>query len=161
MSDKIEEVFKVGDKVECVDIDNNASYKKYKGKEGVIERITDKQYEKIGKHLLHVKWYDSSLPTQGMYGKRFKLATNKPTQVNINGFMEETMDYSDNFAEVFDGSAKLAKKMAARFGKQYGGNDRDLIALERDKGKLIAILEREEDPKEYFDPIEKKGSSRT
>lgn len=66
-------------------------------------------------------------------------------EINPNEKEESTMEIKSNFIEVFNDDAKLAAKMSKRFGDQYSNNtDRDLIALERDKEKLVQILEAEE-----------------
>lgn len=54
----------------------------------------------------------------------------------------------DNFIEVFSKDTKLAAKMSERFGTFYNdNNDRDLLALQRDKDDLVKILDAEEKEK--------------
>jgi hypothetical protein len=60
---------------------------------------------------------------------------------------ESDMNISDNILIVFEKSED-AKKVANRFGKQYGDTDRDLLALKRDKKDLLAIIKDEEEAAE-------------
>ena len=53
------------------------------------------------------------------------------------------MEISKNILEVFENS-KDAAKVAERFRGQYWDSDRDLLALERDKEDLLAIIAKEE-----------------
>ena len=69
-----------------------------------------------------------------------KLSTSNPTTKTTK---EKTMNINDNVLEVFENS-KDAKKIAIRFGAQYGITDRDTLALKRDKKELLAIIAAEE-----------------
>lgn len=130
---KDEVIFQAGDRVECIKHEGSRS-----GYDLELRYYIIDGFGGVNRSHLELKGLSKS---KTFKKERFKLATNKPTTTKE----ETTMNISDNFVEVFDSSAKLAKKMAVRFGEQYGDTDRDLIALERDKGKLMAILEAEEE----------------
>jgi hypothetical protein len=73
-------------------------------------------------------WYEES---------KIKLTKTQTTK-------ENNMNISDNILTVFEKSED-AKKVANRFGDQYGNTDRDLLALKRDKKDLLAIIKDEEE----------------
>jgi len=124
--------FKVGDRVVGIDIEHG-SYIPFCGVEGIITSASNI----TSIPLFTVEWDNGK--KKEMYGKRFKLATSNQTKTT----KEETMNINDNVLEVFENS-KDAKKVAQRFGDQYGTTDRDTIALNNDKKKLLAIIEAEE-----------------
>jgi hypothetical protein len=125
-----EEVFKVGDRVECVKADRVECVKA----DSVID-VGDKGEITIEEGKVPcVKWDKGG--SRWMVDTQLKLI-NKPKT-------EDNMNISDNIAEVFE-NTKEAKKVAARFAGQYGNTDRDLLALRRDKKDLLAIIKKEED----------------
>ena len=113
--------FKVGDRVECIEKENYSQLEI-----GGIYTISYIDEDDVGidgaeEDEWPIAW--------------FKLSTQTTKENNMN--------ISDNILEVFENS-KDAKKVAARFGSEYGDTTRDLLALKRDKDDLLAIIEAEE-----------------
>ena len=141
-----EEGFKVGDRVECINALGISALN-----EGDINIITclDKQ---DGESYVGFKGNTSS--SANYLSTRFVLVnkredTNRCTDI-INQALhnitkEETMTINDNVLEVFKEDAVMAGKVAKRFGTQYGTEDRDALALKRDKKDLLAIIKAEEE----------------
>jgi hypothetical protein len=124
--------FKVGDRVECIDIGNSSAQARLE----VGKLYTIRSFCKHSDNF-YLKETGYNYPP-----RKFKLATNKPT---IKTTKEETMNINDNVLEVFKEDAVLAGKVAKRFGSQYGTTDRDTIALKRDKKELLAIIKADEE----------------
>lgn len=131
-----EEVFKVGDRVECIGISG----------------ITEK-YSKAIVKLGH-KYIVSHIFNNGTCGIEeaescvekidFKLTTKQTKTKKEN----KSMEIGKSFIKVFKSDAELALKMSDRFGAQYSNSDRDQIALERDKKQLLSIVEAEDEAAE-------------
>ncbi len=133
MSEKIVE-FKVGDRVKVT--------KDYDAAEtGMIGTIVS--IPKFGHPGIEfdefMEGHDCSGASKSSHGQWVPVSHLETTKEE-----ESNMNISDNIAEVFESSTKTAKKVAARFGDQYGNTDRDLLALKRDKPELLAIIAEEE-----------------
>jgi hypothetical protein len=166
-----EEEFKVGDRVECINgtwltlgsiytingvgcdtkfpyIINNYSIPSHHIKLAPKEVATDEDYfekhqDEICGSCEEAHGCNGSYPDSLCEGRWCEEMVDEHKDANLNE-MEETMNINNNVLEVFENS-KDAKKVANRFGDQYGTNDRDTLALRRDKKDLLAIIKAEED----------------
>lgn len=126
-----EEEFKVGDRVQCI---SSKGEKVVSGRTYIVKHYPSKDGPKY-------------VNIEGPYAESFNLSrfrklTNQPKTTKKE---ESTMaQIQDNFIEVFSKDTKLAARMSERFGAQYSNDDRDLLALRRDKDELVKILDAEE-----------------
>ena len=123
--------FKVGDKVEITEIQNGSNRI---GEIGTLIKIDidDDEVPYLVKFEVGSDWWHRE--------GRIKKVSSTKTQTT----KENNMNISDNILTVFEKSED-AKKVANRFGDQYGNTDRDLLALKRDKKDLLAIIKDEEE----------------
>lgn len=121
--------FKVGDKVVRVP---GWEYINQDGGEGNIGKVVRDANER--------GWYGVSWPNGGSYDYQSRSIQSANNQTIKE---ERTMEISDNILEVFPDSQD-AKKVAKRFGEQFGDNDRDRLDLINHKDALLKIIKDEE-----------------
>jgi hypothetical protein len=134
--------FKVGDRVECIADGDGAKI----GMLGTVKEASDQSCLAIefdGYIDTGHTCYNYCKDSMGRWVKNTYLR--KITKQTKTEKENKDMEIGKHFMVIFKEDAELAVKMTKRFGYQYSGDDRDLIALKRDKKDLLAIVKAEED----------------